>query len=109
MFWNQHLTKRPTFHCSVHANITDAVLHDLSTFIIDNVHVNMFTLKAAAALSLPTLSLDCNYYIDSSSILAELFPLYGGGPCRCVRSRTSLLANRTLYCSVWLTVAPESH
>ncbi|XP_043195423.1 uncharacterized protein LOC122366858 isoform X2 [Amphibalanus amphitrite] len=65
----------------IHANITDAVLHNLSTFIIDNVHVNMFTLKAAVALSLPTLSLDCNYYIDSRSVLAELFPLYGGGPC----------------------------
>ena len=67
---------------SIHLNITDALLHDLSTFVIDNVHVNVFTLKLDVALSLPTLSLECNYALGSGSVIADLFPLYGAGPAR---------------------------
>ena len=73
-----------SFAPRIHLNVTEALLHDLSTFVIDNVDVNLFTMKVDVALSLPTLSLECNYAFGSGSAIADLFPLYGAGPARSV-------------------------
>ncbi|XP_043195421.1 uncharacterized protein LOC122366857 [Amphibalanus amphitrite] len=81
---------------TIHLNITEALLHDLSTFVIDNIHVNMLTLKLDLALSLPTLSLECNYAFGSGSVIGDLFPLYGAGPASFAMEGMVLTANADL-------------
>jgi len=62
----------------IYFNVSEGDVTDLSTFVIDDVHVSVLTLKARLALSWPDIKLACSYYLDG--LIAELFPLYGHGP-----------------------------
>ncbi|XP_037071453.1 uncharacterized protein LOC119092603 [Pollicipes pollicipes] len=79
---------------SVHANITDGDVTDLSQFVIDKVHVSLLTLKAQLALSLSDIKLVCNYFLEG--LIADLFPLYGSGPSSVALSNISLSVNADL-------------
>lgn len=63
---------------SMKGNLSNLNITELSTFSIDSIHTNILTLKIDVALSVPTVALAGGYAIDG--LIADLFPLYGGGP-----------------------------